>query len=243
MNCVLLYSVAAAFLSSYAQWKRAWQTADAFRAGRPTSPSLTMRYKLDHLHRPPFFSSATVSSCLPAFADGGSLAVFPICCGLLFSSQQFTYSLPPVLGFVYFSTTLLCPRICEHSMKLMALMAVLRLLRIARRLLRSGKWPCSCFLRFRSFLHVTRTCRVVWRPSRQLHVGIPGTFRRNMKSPGPIFSVLSCTRMALCLLLRPSCSCNTFSDGIGAYLKDALPLVSFATRSASFRLSVSGSTP
>ena len=58
-------------------------------------------YKLDRLPPQPSLP------ILPAFADGGSLAVFSICHGLLVSSLQFTYSLPPVLGVVYCSTILL----------------------------------------------------------------------------------------------------------------------------------------
>ena len=45
-----------------------------------------------------------------------------------------------------------------------------------------------------------------------------GTFRRKRKFLSPIFSVLSCTRMALCLLVRPSCSCSTFFEGAGVCL-------------------------
>jgi len=84
------------------------------------------------------------------------LAVF---CRLL------TYSLPPVLGVVYSSATLLCPRICTRSMNLMALVATLRLLRIARRSFESGRWPSSCLRISLSLLHIRRTCRTVWRPS------------------------------------------------------------------------------
>ena len=54
----------------------------------------------------------------------------------------------------------------------------------------------------------------------QLHIGsrISGTFRRKKKSLSLIFSVLSCTRMVLCLLVRPSCSCSTFFEGAVLYV-------------------------
>lgn len=72
---------------------------------------------------------------------------------------------------------------------------------------------------------------------------MPGTFRRKRKSLGPIFSVRSCTRMALCLLVRRSCSCSTFFDGAGLCLNVVLPFVSCCQSgcqclSASFRLHV-----
>jgi hypothetical protein len=104
----------------------------------------------------------------------------------------------------------------------------LRLLRIARRSFPSGKWPSSCLRMSLNFLHIKRMCRTVWRPSRQSHNGsrMSGTFRRKRKSLSPIFSVLSCTRMALCLLVRPSCSCSTFFDGAGECLNVVLPSVS-----------------
>lgn len=79
--------------------------------------------------------------------------------------RPLTYSLPPVPGVVYSSATLLCPRICTRSMNLMALVATLRLLRIARRSFESGRWPSSFFRISLSLLHIRRTCRTVWRPS------------------------------------------------------------------------------
>ena len=53
-----------------------------------------------------------------------------------------------------------------------------------------------------------------------------GTFRRKRKSLSPIFSVLICTKMALCLFVRPSCSCSTFFDSAGVCLNVVLPFVS-----------------
>ena len=116
-----------------------------------------------------------------------------------------TYSLPPMLDFVYSCSVLNCPRIRVCSINLMALMSSLRLLRIARRLFRTGEWPNSCLLMSLSFLHLMRMCVTVCRPSLHSHIGsiTSGTLRLKRKSLSPIFSVRSCTRSALCFLLKP----------------------------------------
>lgn len=97
-----------------------------------------------------------------------------------------------------------CPRFCVCSINLMALVASLCVVRIARRLFRPGKRPSSSLRRSRSLRHSKRTWATVCIPSRQSHVGsgMPGTRRLRRKALSPIFSVLICTRIALSRLLR-----------------------------------------
>jgi zinc transporter 1/2/3 len=75
--------------------------------------------------------------------------------------SQTTLIVNGIFGFVYSSTILLYPRICVRSINLMALMATLRLLRLARRSFPSGRWPSSCFRTSLSFRYVKRTCRTI----------------------------------------------------------------------------------
>jgi hypothetical protein len=67
-----------------------------------------------------------------------------------------TYCLHPMHDFVYAFSILSCPRIRVCSMNLMALMASLRVFRIARRLFRPGNRPSSCLRRSRRFLQSSR---------------------------------------------------------------------------------------
>ena len=131
-------------------------------------------------------------------------------------------------GFVYSFSILPCPRIRVCSINLMALVASLRVFRIARRSFRPGKWPSS-FLRVSLNLRqLRRTWPTVCRPSWQSHLasGIPGTRRLKRKSLSPIFSVLICTRIALFRLLRSLWSCSTFFVGLGVCLRVVFPFVS-----------------
>lgn len=160
------YTVSAAFTSSYARWKRARRTADTSHTGRPASPGLTPRCRPDQLPPTPSFPLSSHRLQLPASPRRRWLMYYAYY--LVTIAAFYVVRLPtvsPVPGVVYSSATLLCPRICTRSMNLMALVATLRLLKIARRSFPSGKWPSSRLRMSLSFLHIKRTCRTVWRPS------------------------------------------------------------------------------
>ncbi|KAI3328251.1 hypothetical protein F4824DRAFT_154866 [Ustulina deusta] len=99
-----------------------------------------------------------------------------------------------------------CPRTRVCSENLMALTAVLRLFKTARRSPRPSIRPSSWFRRSLNCRHWNSTWSTVCRLSPQLHFGsvMSGTLRLKRKSLRPIFSVRSWTKIALCRLLRSS---------------------------------------
>lgn len=133
--------------SSYARWRRAQQTADTPRTGRPTSPMLSPECKLDLLPPALFFLLFSHRLQFPGSVRRRRLTCY-ICYLIvlpLFMASVYPQSPPPVLGFVY-------------SYELNGFGGYFALVEDCSKVV-SGRWPSFCFRMSLSFRHVKRMCR------------------------------------------------------------------------------------